>query len=248
MNTTNVVNTITADTLAPTIGGLGSAIFRPLDGFNHDSVSVCHTIQALRKRGDKSRITKSLAIEVPEFTMADVTYAITHYPVLAQQFINVLYTQQREILFDLAGKGAKEVKYQDITLAKVAESAVPVITGNNRLSGEIIKGWLQTERIKESLYVALAAKLGIGELPTDADTDRLNTVTAAITEGLAKLAAPNPILDASTRKSLTWIINAVSDLSGDDDTGISARLLDKLTPKMVKVAKVSLESMLGLED
>ena len=220
---------------------LASALFTPLDKFDSDNISAGHTVQVMKKRGDNSRLLESLAVEVPEFTRADVLACIELYPVLVGKFIKTLYDEQREIIVTIAAKGAKLLQYSDITLQQVAAKCIPVASVSTKLSADSIKSWYESTA-SDVMTVYISTRLGLADSEeiSDADMIKIGQISNQVRDNLAKLASPNPVYAEPVHASLNRALNALIA------AGVSDSMMDKMLAKLNKpaVADINLMEML----
>lgn len=242
MNTINTINGAVVSpnqspvgTLAPV---LGSAAIMPLEGYSVES-SAGHNTVVMKSRGASSRIPFSMAVEVPEFTLADVTRALSTYPLVGELFIKALADQQRELIVRAIEGGAKVLQYSEITLDKVCSSIVPTVRAA-KMSGDSIKSWYNLEAA-EVMAVYIADRLGVSENPTDADMVKIAQVSNQVRDNLAKLASPNASFAEPVRASLNRSLDYI--IASGLDSGLAGKLQSKLNPAQA-ADKVNLLDML----
>lgn len=105
--------------------------------------------------------------------------------VLMPYLIGFLQKQEEEVIKQAHREGAEKYTPE---FSKVLEH-LEASNSSSRLNGEKIAAWFQAE-MAESLAIALAEKLGIGEAPTQAQMEKLVKIVSVYEAKLASLASP----------------------------------------------------------
>lgn len=135
-------------------------------------------------RGSKPAPHKSQCASVPAITAGEVQ---ENMDALMPHFLRMLQDAQNECLRSVFLAGAEEIATEEINV-KAAIAILDADAKGSRLTADDVKAWFASD-MEDSLTVLFAEKLGIGEVPTDAQAKRLNQYLNTFREGFATLAS-----------------------------------------------------------
>lgn len=235
MDTTNTTTTMQQD--AGNHGNLTqplqSAVFIPMDDTKKHKLAAGNRWCKLIKKGENSKLGKSLAVEIPALTQA-VADSYMQQAGIAAAVHEYLEELQNIYIKSRAIAGAASIQYGELTPENVAAAIAASGEALGQLSAERITNWFENDA-RELLIVALADRLGLSDTATDADVKRLEQIANQTRDNLAKLSSRKPVVfDERVKQALNWALD-VTD-SGDN---LTTRMRDKLN------AAVGQEDMLA---
>lgn len=127
----------------------------------------------------------SMCVSVPPVVDADIT---ANMVALLPHFRTYLEGVQHEIIKDRLTAGALHITQDEISIAACIARLTPAASETPaHLTKESIGAWFDST-LADSLLVALADKLGVGDAPTDEQVAKLDTAVAMYREKVAALA------------------------------------------------------------
>jgi hypothetical protein len=180
------------------------------------------------KDGRKAMASQCASVPVATLTSEDCEFLSTH---INGWFASV----QDEIVREVVVSGADSVTTEQLSVEAVRNYLTTQAAGD-RLNGEQIGYWFDTE-LADVLTVAFADKLGIGDVPSEAETTKLAQMCRVYRDCFTAMAGGRTSFDTAKREKLLKAL-ALADTTD----GIGQRLQAKLEA----MSKVTVEEMLGL--
>lgn len=204
-------------------------------------LSVCN-FKTPRKEKDNKDYKKPAArsVSIPKFVI------LVEPTVLQVAITNAFYDLQDQIIRDKITKAIAESKDgnptifltdQEISAQAVADYAAEVASGG-KLSAKAIEEWYDTS-LEEALFLAIAAKLGLGNSPTPEETAKLDAVMKQHRELIVGLASTTVNYSEKLSKNLLLAVQK----AGDGDR-IRQQLENKLQ-KFIQPKEVTIDIGLG---
>lgn len=139
----------------------------------------------------------SKCVSLPIFKADEV---ISQAQALAPYVIEYLQGVQDKIVRERIDAGASSIAMEEISIA----GCIEYLDSNNesgRLTKESVAAWFN-EAIADALTVTLAERLGISEVPTDAESNKIIAVVEAFKGKIASLAGGKTAYEPKVCKSL----------------------------------------------
>lgn len=171
---------------------------------------------------------ESKCVSLPLITAKEVESNII---ALTPHFIEFLQGIQDKIVRERVDAGAKHITMDEVSIA----GCVEWLEANNesgRLTKESVAAWFQ-ENIAESLAVVLAEKMGVSEVPSDEESNKILAVVDAFKGKISALAGGKTTYEPKVCKS---IITALELAPAGDALG--NRFTARLT-KMIEESKAN---------
>ena len=160
-------------------------------------------------------------IVVPEKHL-DESVVIENAAMLAPYISAYLQSVEDGIIKEHHKNGGKGFSDSFLSLAKILESLDDAGQGN-RLNKEKIETWFNAE-MKDSLLVAFADKMGVGEVPTESELAKLEQVTSVYKAKFESLASGK----THYRKEEAELMQKALEVTEVLDTNIGARFYGRL--------------------
>jgi hypothetical protein len=144
----------------------------------------------------------SKCVSLPLVQVADVVANIAS---LAPAVVEYLHSVQDKIVRERVDAGATSISMQEISIAACIEW-LESNSESGRLTKEVVASWFD-ETISDQLTVTLAEKLGVSEVPTDAESAKILAVVEAFKSKVASLAGGKTSFEPKVCKSL---VNALA--------------------------------------
>lgn len=176
----------------------------------------------------------SKCVSLPLIAVADV---IANAAVLAPAVVEFLHGVQDKIVRERVDENAASISMNEISIAACVEW-LESNSESGRLTKETVSTWF-AETVAEPLTVVLADKLGVSEVPTDAESNKIIAVVEAFKGKIAALAGGKTAYEP---KVCTSLISALALAPAGD--ALATRFTNRLT-KMIEEAKAN-EDLLSL--
>lgn len=163
----------------------------------------------------------SKCVSLPMFKNEEVIASVT---ALAPMMIETLQGIQDKIVRERVDAGAASIAMDEINIA----ACIEYFESNNesgRLTKESVATWFD-ETISEQLAVTLAEKLGVSEVPTDAESNKILAVVTAFKDKVSSLAGGKTSFEPKVCKSLVNALNLAP--AGDVLAGRFTARLNKM--------------------
>lgn len=180
------------------------------------------------KDGKKAKNSQAVSIPVTVLGAEDCQ-------ILAEHINGWFRSMQDEIIREKCVADEAAICDSDIDVSAVKAFLVAQAAGE-RLTGDLVKEWFDAE-LADTLLLAFAEKLGIGDSPTDEQTKKLEQMVNVYRDKFSSMAGGRTVFDAATRGKLGKALELA-----DCSEGVGAKLAAKLTA----MAEVNVEEMLGL--
>lgn len=164
---------------------------------------------------------QSKCVSVPIITGEQVLESLV---ILSPAITEYLSSVQDTMVRARIDAGASEITDADISLTAIAGFLESESTGG-RLTKEFIAGWFDTS-IADSLSLALAEKLGIGDIVSEADNVKITASIAAYRDKLSALAGGKTVYPAELADKLLKALSFAAD--GDEIAGKFVIRLEKM--------------------
>lgn len=139
----------------------------------------------------------SKCVSIPMIGQTDVIGNIT---VLVPHVIEFLQGVQDKIVREKIDAGSLHIANEDINIAAMVEW----LDNNNesgRLTKETVAKWF-SENIEENLMLALAEKLGVGDVPTDSQSKQIELVVGQFKDKVSGLAGGKTMYEPKLCESI----------------------------------------------
>lgn len=176
----------------------------------------------------------SKCVSLPLFKADEV---VAQAAALAPYVIEYLQTVQDKIVRERVDAGAASISMAEISIVGCIEY-LDSNSESGRLTKESVAAWFQ-ETIADNLTVVLAERLGVGEVPTDAESNKIIAVVEAFKGKVSALAGGKTAYEPKVCKS---ILNCL-ELAPSGDV-LATRFTARLN-KMIEEAKAN-EDLLNL--
>lgn len=143
----------------------------------------------------------SKCVSIPMIPTADV---VGNIQMLAPYMVEYLHSVQDKIIREKIDANASMILQEDISIAGIVEY-LETNNESGRLTKESVASWF-TQNIEETLAVTLMDRLGIGEVPSDAESAKIIAVVDAFKAKISALAGGKTTYEPKVCKSL---INAL---------------------------------------
>lgn len=166
---------------------------------------------------------ESKCVSLPLITAKEVESNII---ALTPHFIEFLHGVQDKIVRERVDEGAKHITTDEVSIA----GCVEWLESNNesgRLTKESVAAWFQ-ETIAESLAVTLAERLGVSDVPSDEESNKILAVVEAFKGKVSSLAGGKTAYEPKVCKSLITALELAP--AGD---ALAVRFTTRLT-KMIE--------------
>lgn len=173
---------------------------------------------------------KSQCVSIPKYELS-----VEERNALSTQINEWFWNQQDAIIRDRVVAGADAITDEEISVTAVLSYLTQQAAGE-RLTGDSIKEWFVAE-LQDILLVAFADKMGIGNEPTDEQTEKLQRICNVYRDKFATLAGGRTVVDADSRQKMLKALELI-----DCSDGVAAKLLARLNAQ----SNVSVEEFLGL--
>ena len=219
---------------------LHDATFFPIADCSNENLRAGNRYCRLIKRGDNSKLSASVAVELPALSAAQFGEYIAN-PVIHELVTGYIEKLQDEYIKGRAIAGAAGISYSEVNVANVAEYLASQGDGSGgfgQLSEERIAAWFEQEA-RELLIVAFADRLGMSQDVSDAEVKKLEQLANQTRDNLKKLASRKPVVfDTRVHKALEWALDVT-----DAGEVMTAKLRGKLN--MPATAQEDLLANLG---
>lgn len=176
----------------------------------------------------------SKCVSLPLVQVSDV---VANINALAPAVVEYLHSVQDKIVRERVDAGASSISRNEISIAACVEW-LESNSESGRLTKEVVATWF-ADTIAEPLAVVLAEKLGVGETPSDEESNKILAVVDAFKGKVSSLAGGKTAYEPKVCKSL---LNAL-ELAPAGDV-LATRFAARLN-KMIEEAKAN-EDLLNL--
>jgi hypothetical protein len=161
---------------------------------------------------------ESKCVSIPLIKPDDV---VTNINALAPYMVEYLHSVQDKIIRERVDANAAHITQEEISIASIIEY-LDTNNESGRLTKESVANWFN-ENIADNLAVTLADKLGVGENPSDTDSNKIIAVVEAFKGKISSLAGGKTAYEP---KICTSLINALQLAPAGDvlATRFTARL------------------------
>ena len=180
------------------------------------------------KNGEKAMPSQCASVPLISLTTDD-------HMKLRAHINNWFASVQDEIIRERVIAGADAITDEEISVDAV-NAFLAAQSAGERLTGDSIKEWFVAE-LQDILLVAFADKMGIGDAPTDEQTEKLSRICNVYRDKFATLAGGRTVIDADSRTKLLKALELI-----DCSDGVAAKLFARLSAQ----SNVSVEEFLGL--
>lgn len=173
----------------------------------------------------------SMCVSLP---LVPVDEVIANAAVLAPVVADYLQTVQDKMIKEMIEAGQKSISTESISIPAILEW----LESNNdsgRITKEVVSKWF-ADNIADNLAVVLAEKLGVGEVPTEAESKQVMNAVAVFQDKVAALAGGKTSYPEKVAESLKKVM-ALAD-SGDAMASKFTARLDKMIADSKKVEEL----------
>lgn len=214
---------------------------------NYDGKNKAFTGQRLAKFTWKTVTDKNSAmynikrdskcVSLPVVTGAEIS---SNLAALTPHITNFLHGVQDKIVREIleSGNDVRHVSNESISIAAICEY-LDASDESGRLTKESVIGWFN-DTLSDNLAVALSVKLGVSDVPTDAESAKILAVVGAFKDKIAALAGGKT---AYAPQICTSLLSAL-ELAPAGDV-LAVRFTARLN-KMIEDSKAGEELLLAL--
>lgn len=181
---------------------------------------------------------QNMAVSIPVISSDAILDAID---VLIPHFRGYLEGVQDSIVREIVVAGSGMVSDDDISMAAILEY-LESSNESGRMTKESIGAWFSAS-MEVSLAAAFAEKLGVSEIPTDAESEKVMAAVSSYGSKFQMLAGGKTSFDPAVAVKLLGAMDSCGIGSDCSDGGIGAKFRVRLN-KMVVAPSV--EELLGL--
>jgi hypothetical protein len=143
---------------------------------------------------------------IPAVTDAEIQQ---HLSKLLPAFGRLIDETQDKIFRELVIDGAGEVHTEQVSIEACIQFLNAEATGN-RLSKEFLESWFDST-LEDVLTVAVAEKMGVGEIPTETEVSKINATISVYRKMIAGLSSTKTVYADEVRASIKKALALVSD-------------------------------------
>ena len=171
----------------------------------------------------------SMCVSIPIISTEAV---VTNITALAPHVIGYLHGVQDKMIKEMIENGQKSITNESISIAGILDW-LEVNNESGRITKETVGNWFD-ETISENLAVVLADKMGVSEVPTDAESNQIMKAVSAFKEKIASLAGGKTSYEPKVAESLKKCLALAEE--GD-------ALKDRFVARLDKMIKEANEGM-----
>jgi hypothetical protein len=189
------------------------------EAFSGNRLVTCWWKQTAEMKKEGKQAHFPVAASIPTVDEVEITGNIS---ALLPHITSMLEGVQDKIIRKYSELGRTYVTDSDISVS----ACIMHLEAENistRLTGDRIASWFDSS-IADVLSVALADKMGVSDIPTDAQTQRLSQMIASVRGKLVTLASPKTTFSVDHAKKLITILEYASD-----DDVLAQRFIQRLS-------------------